>query len=137
MFGVAQHALAGMSFGQRTVRAGLTATGLRAVDDVVVNERTTLNQLQGSRRPQDQMLTLGRSLPGTDHRAPAPVQKSRAQSFAAVESEMDQLINGRAKTRIHPHDLRSSGFQFGAQNVTDHGRNVGVAGRVEHSLTVS
>ena len=127
--------------GEPAVRGRHAAAGVAGVHDVVVDQRTRLQQLEGCRRAHCRLLV------GPAGPPPAPVGERRAQPFASAEQVPERLRDRRqfladvfqqlllAAEEVRQDLLDANPQVFGVQRgrrrggADGHGRRVGASGR--------
>ena len=88
------------------------APAVRAVDDVVVDQRAGLDQLERGAHPDDRV-AVGAARRAAAGRGPAAPQELRPQPLAAVRDELDQQIDEIGQPRVDRDHLGPPPRQFG------------------------
>lgn len=87
-------------FGEQPVHGRQAAARRGVVDDVVVDQRAGLQQLE--RREQAQHVGTGHCVGRFDHRAPAPVGERGPHTFTAAQ---DELLDSCGQFGVHRTDV--------------------------------
>ena len=110
---VARPRSAAMPIGEGDVHRRPTAPGMRRVDDVVVNQRARLNQLERGTDPQhDRGIRTGRVASGAQPTGPC---ECRPNALAATEHELFQVVDRNREIAADRIDGRPAGFEEFAQ----------------------